>query len=45
MWMLHVDRVEEVKKLFPCYNPRVMNEGLERSSDGHVPSTVFLVAQ
>jgi len=45
MWMLHVDRVDEVKKLFPCYNPRVMSDGLERSPDGHVPSSVFLVAQ
>jgi len=45
MWMLHADRAQEVIKLFPCYNPRVLKDGLEQSHEGDIPSSVFLVVQ
>jgi len=49
MSMLHVDVAMDVKKLFPCYNPRTLIDGLDRQQSGpaagHVPSSAFLVVE
>jgi len=41
--MLHVDRADAVKRLFPCYKPRVMVDGLDANDVGHVPGSAFLI--